>query len=381
MAAEIFSLDELDAEPGARLFSAGTEQLGFAYKHFRNGLSRGVEQVTLRCGGMIVAILPTRGMGIRQAECMGVRFGWDSPVAGPVHPMWVPLADPGGLGWLEGFDEMMVRCGLTSNGAPEFDSRGHLLFPLHGRIANLPASDVVIELDHDSGVIQISGTVVESRFHFSKLRLETTIRLDRRQTRIEITDRVVNASERPAEIQMLYHNNFGTPILGKGARFLAPLKRLAPRDKVAGGCLKNWNKFSGPDSSCREEVYFLELAADENQRSRAMLVDADQRRGVSVDYDTTTLPCFTLWKNAVGMADGYVSGLEPGTNFPNTKSFESQKGRVVALRGGERVDFSVNIEMHLSNNAVGSALRQINDRSPARPEILDQPNPDWSPAP
>lgn len=380
MAVESFFLVELDTKSRGSTFSAGTEELGFEYNQLLHGRSRGVQVISLRCGDMTVEVLPTRGMGIRQAECSGVRFGWDSPVAGPVHPRWVPISDPGGLGWLEGFDEMMVRCGLMSNGAPEFDSAGRLLYPLHGRIANLPASDAVVELDQDSGVIQISGFVLESRFHFSNLQMETAIRLDRRQSRIEIFDRVVNASERPTEIQMLYHNNFGTPVLGKGASFRAPLKRLAPRDSVAARRLPTWSEFAGPDPAYREEVYFMELAVDENQRSRAMLVDAGQQRAVSVDYDASTLPCFTLWKNTVGEADGYVAGLEPGTNFPNAKSFESQKGRIVALTGGESVDFSVNLEMHVGNKIVASAMQQINDLSPSRSEILDQPNPEWSPA-
>lgn len=379
MAVESFSLTELDTKSRGSTFTVGTEVLGFDYNQLLYGRSRGVQVITLRCGDMTVEVLPTRGMGVRQAECSGVRFGWDSPVAGPVHPLWVPISDPGGLGWLEGFDEMMVRCGLISNGAPEFDSTGRLVYPLHGRIANLPALDVVVELDQDSGFIQITGFVLESRFHFSNLRMETTIRLDRRRSRIEIIDQVVNASERPTEIQMLYHNNFGTPVLGKGASFLAPLKRLAPRDSVAAGRLPTWSEFAGPDSAYREEVYFMELADDENQRSRAMLVDADQQRAVSVDYDASTLPCFTLWKNTVGMADGYVAGLEPGTNFPNAKSFESQKGRVVALAGGECVSFSVNLEMHIGNTAVNSAMQQINDLSPSHAELLDQPNPEWSP--
>ena len=53
-----------------------------------------------------------------------VEVGWQSPVDGPVHPQFVPLADPSGLGFLDGFDELIVRCGLESNGAPEFDERG-----------------------------------------------------------------------------------------------------------------------------------------------------------------------------------------------------------------------------------------------------------------
>ena len=47
----------------------------------------------------------------------------------PVHPAFVPIAEPSGVGWLSGFDELMCRCGLESNGAPDFDERGQLAFP------------------------------------------------------------------------------------------------------------------------------------------------------------------------------------------------------------------------------------------------------------
>ena len=74
-------------------------------------------------------------------------LGWNSPIRGPVHPKFVPIAEPSGLGWLDGFDELLCRCGLFSNGAPDFDERGVLLHPLHGRIANRPAHRLSVETD------------------------------------------------------------------------------------------------------------------------------------------------------------------------------------------------------------------------------------------
>ena len=88
-----------------------------------------------------------------------------------------PIAEPSGLGWLDGFDEMMVRCGLASNGAPEFDENGKLVWPLHGRIANLPASEVHVNIDENVGRIAIRGTVYENRFHIQRLQLQTEISL------------------------------------------------------------------------------------------------------------------------------------------------------------------------------------------------------------
>ena len=67
------------------------------------------------------------------------------------NPEFVNLMSKGGLGWLEGFDELLVRCGLENNGAP-YDvktinsdgSESHTTFGLHGKIANIPASFVAV---------------------------------------------------------------------------------------------------------------------------------------------------------------------------------------------------------------------------------------------
>ena len=34
-------------------------------------------------------------------DCGDVQLGWKSPVKGPVHPAFVPLWEPSGIGWLE----------------------------------------------------------------------------------------------------------------------------------------------------------------------------------------------------------------------------------------------------------------------------------------
>ena len=186
-------------------FCGGSEALGWDFQRMGAGQSCGVEKLTIRCGSKSIDILPTRGMGIWRANDGDVRFGWDSPVSGPVHPMWVDVNEPSGLGWLDGFDEMLVRCGLASNGAPEFDANGQLIWPLHGRIANLPASQLSVAVDETKGRITVKGTVVENRFHFHRLRLETTISMQLDSAEISITDCVTNLSDRPDNIQMLYH--------------------------------------------------------------------------------------------------------------------------------------------------------------------------------
>ena len=50
-------------------------------------------------------------------------FDWaGSPVEEIVHPKYIDLESRGGLGWLEGFNEWMVRCGLEFAGHPGEDT-------------------------------------------------------------------------------------------------------------------------------------------------------------------------------------------------------------------------------------------------------------------
>ena len=51
-------------------------------------------------------------MGILEVISGDLRLGWNSPVKEVVHPSFIDLESRGGLGWLEGFNEWMVRCGL-----------------------------------------------------------------------------------------------------------------------------------------------------------------------------------------------------------------------------------------------------------------------------
>ena len=215
-------------------------------RRLHGGLRDGVDVLEIDNGVLSVVVVPTRGMGIWRAAVGQLTIGWHSPNRGPVHPRWVPLHEPSGLGWLEGFDELLVRCGLENNGAPVFDDNGRLAYPLHGRIANRPAHHVSVSVDGDSGQIQVRGIVEETRFHFAKLRLTSTLRTWVGQPRLEIHDQVTNFSACPANMQLLYHINFGPPLLEAGARIVAPVQTVVPRDGRAAEGISDWTTYGPP---------------------------------------------------------------------------------------------------------------------------------------
>jgi galactose mutarotase-like enzyme len=343
----------------------------------RGGLCQGVEVISIDNGRLRFDVLPTRGMNVHRAWIDGQPIGWKSPVLGPVHPSFVPLSEPSGLGWLDGFDEWVARCGLESNGAPDFDARGKLRYGLHGRISNRPAHQVDLHVDGDSGVITLTGIVDETRFLFSKLRLTTTITTQVGERALEIHDSVQNLSASPAECQLLYHVNFGPPLLDEGARVTLPVRKLAPRDARAAEDLATWEQYPAAQPGYSEQVYFAELQADDQGSTRAVLANAAGTRASSLIHNTRQLPCFSLWKNTAAEPDGCVTGLEPATNFPNPRSFEGRHGRVVKLDGNARETFHLRFEFHQNATEVDQAIAAAQALQASRPEILDQPAPEW----
>ncbi|MGB0808550.1 MAG: DUF4432 family protein, partial [bacterium] len=131
-----------------------TSTWGIKKSTLQGGLQQGIDLIEVNNGNFSFAVVPTRGMGIWRGSYSGKNLGWDSPVKDLVHPAFIELNDRGGLGWLKGFNEWIVRCGLSSNGAPGNDeiidnngNKAEVFLPLHGKIANIPARFVEVQVE------------------------------------------------------------------------------------------------------------------------------------------------------------------------------------------------------------------------------------------
>ena len=346
------SFGPADVAGAAKAWSVQVRTLG-------GGRRDGVQVVDVTTGALRVVVVPTRGMALWKLWWNGAEVGWQAPARGPVHPRFVPLTEEGGLGWLDGFDELLCRCGLQSNGAPEWDERGRLLWPLHGRIGNLPAHALAVTVDGDTGEVAIRGEVDEGRLFGPKLRLVSTTTLRPDAPVVRLRDEVVNRSAEPGELELLYHVNFGAPVVVPGTRLIVPAKTISPRDDRAAARAQEWHRCGPGEPLRKEEVYYLELHADERSRTRALLAAPGDACGASVAWDVRELPCFTLWKNPQAAADGCVTGLEPGTNHPNRRSFEKLRKRVVALAPGATHAVDLELEFHPDRASVARAQAEV----------------------
>ncbi|MCH9654868.1 MAG: aldose 1-epimerase family protein [Planctomycetes bacterium] len=348
-------------------------------KQLHGGLSEGVDLIEVNNGALTLSILPSRGMGVWKGAFQGIPLEWKSPVKTPINPAFVNLSERGGLGWLSGFNELICRCGLISNGPPGTDSAGNPLeseLTLHGRIANTPAHYVCVELNPaEGGMIKITGRMEEGILFGSHFLLESTLETQIGSSEFLIRDRITNLGPDAAESELLYHINIGPPFLEAGSKFMMPFDEMAPRDPRAAEGVKDFNTYLGPTPDYAEQAYYFLPICDEKGETPALLCNKQGDLGFQVSFKKAFLPYFTLWKNTGSESGGYVTGLEPAINFPNFRGVEREQGRLRALGSGDsyETEFRISILNHQDSvDEVRQKITKLNEQSPSI--IHDQPH-------
>ncbi len=336
------------------------------------GKQEGVRLVTLNNGKIQIVLIPTRGMGILEVATVpykGFKLGWKSPVTEIVHPQHVNLNLRGGLGWLEGFNEWLCRCGLENTGQAGKDEiinnvgdKQTVDLTLHGKIANIPASEVEVIVETNAPYrITVRGVVHEKMLFGPKLELVTEVSTTPGIDTFRIQDTVINKGSQPQEYQILYHYNFGKPLLGEGAKLHVPVERVTPYNDNAAKAVKSWNTFAGPKPGYVEQVYLMRPLEDPNGRVNILLHDAKKERGVALQYFKKELPYLTLWKNTGHDDDGYVIGIEPGVSFPNMRKIERAAGRVPTLAGGASHTMRMDFRLVSQKQDIDDLIRQYDE--------------------
>ena len=346
------------------------------------GKQEGVELLTLDNGILKIVVIPARGMGILEVTMDELRLGWDSPVKEVVHPSFIDLESRGGLGWLEGFNEWMVRCGLEFAGHPGTDQfinntgdKATLDLTLHGKIQNIPASSYEVIVDPEPPHrIRIKGTVYESFFYGPKLKLITEISTLPGSNSFQISDQLTNEGPSAQEFQLIYHGNYGSSILEEGAMVFAPAQSVTPMNVHAAKFLADWQTYRGPTESFIEEVFLLKPLGTENAEALALLTNKAKDLATSVRWNLNELPYLTVWKNTASREDGYVTGIEPATGYPFNRLVERKYNRVPKLAPGETRNFTLDFGIHLGKEEVDPLIAEATDlQTQATLELIPTP--------
>ncbi len=333
------------------------------------GKQDGVDVVEIDNGQLVLSIVPTRGMAIHEVRRGAIRLGWDSPVKELVHPKYIHLEDHGGIGWLEGFSEWMARCGLEFSGHPGLD-HGRLL-TLHGKIGNIPASEVVVSVDlQPPHRIRVRGKVAERWFNGPQLELWAEVSTVPGSASFRLNDLVTNYSDREQEFTVLYHANFGPPLLEAGSRLHGTIQKIVPFDEAAAAGLEGWHTYGEPKVNAPEAVFCMYPTADAAGKSHFLLHNAAGNMGVSFSFFKDQLPYFTQWKNENSLNNGYVTGLEPGTGFPHNRSVERKYDRVPKLGPGANRNFTITYRLHDGPEEVAAEVQRVASLQKGKVELV-----------
>ncbi|MDG2208203.1 MAG: aldose 1-epimerase family protein [Pirellulales bacterium] len=346
------------------------------------GKQEGVDIVTIDNGRLKMIVVPTRGMSILGVSMGPLRLGWDSPVREVVHPSLINLQDREGLGWLDGFNEWLVRCGLEFAGHPGIDTFrdntgaiSEQRLTLHGKIGNIPASEVTVSVEPGPPhILRLRGRVDEISFYGAALELQTEVSTTVGSHEFEIRDMVTNRGAESQEFEIIYHANFGPPLLESGASLVVPIRKVQPMNAVAAKSLQGFQQISGPVAGKKEEVFLIEPLSDSQGDTLVLLQNANRRLGCSVTYSLEQMPFLTIWKNTALPRSGYVMGIEPGTNYPFNRSVERKAGRLKKLSAGESAEFRLAYTLHSDEASVREAAERIAFlQEDFEPQVLPEP--------
>jgi len=256
-----------------------------------------------------------------------------------------------GFEWLHTFGGgLLTTCGLTHVGAPDNDESGQR--GLHGRISNLRSNvESVIQPNLDDNKLDMSITAVvkQSSVFGPSLELRRTISSTLGEAVIKVHDEVKNCGNSQAPHMILYHCNFGWPLVDEGVDIVykgSCKSRGMDFDDELFNEDHNYRKCQPPLESHRgfgESAGFVDVETDKNGICQVGLVNKKLPLAMVMKYQKQQLPYMTNWQHW-GPGE-YVCALEPGTNPPMGQTRARQQNELILLAPGEKKTYELEISV------------------------------------
>jgi len=256
-----------------------------------------------------------------------------------------------GMEWLYSFaGGLLTTCGLTHVGGPESDeteSRG-----LHGRISNNPATiESIVQPKPAAGKTDMSITAVikESRVFGPQLELRRTISSELGKSTITVRDEVTNQGNTPSPHMILYHCNFGWPLVDDRSEIIYKGRcesRGMDFDNELFNDTNDYKRCQKPLESHRgagESCGFIDVEPDSEGNCCVGLVNSQLALALKMTYQKRQLPALANWQHW-GRGE-YVCALEPGTNFPIGQNKARKSNKLITLEPGEKRNYDLEIQV------------------------------------
>ncbi|RIK30989.1 MAG: DUF4432 domain-containing protein [Chloroflexi bacterium] len=319
-------------------FADLSQLAGVRLVEYQEGKTRGMRVAQVYTGsGLRFEILLDRALDIGAAEHNGRALAWTYPALGAPQ-----FYDPRQAGWVRTFGGGLVTtCGLDFFGQPENDNSQEL--GLHGRISHTPAEQtrVTTEWRGDDYVLQVEGRARQAAIFGENLVLTRRVTTRLGANSFTLHDTVTNEGFRAAPHMLLYHCNFGFPVVSPDSEILLDVETTQPRDGRAAKGLTQASRFENPAADYPEQVFFHAPRADAQGYAQAKIMNRALHFGAYVKWRMANLPYLGQWK--LMQAGEYVCALEPATSWETPRAQLRREGRLKMLAPGESVAYELEL--------------------------------------
>ncbi len=328
-----------DRDALRRLVGSEAQLAGVRRVELADGRVRGLRAAQVYTGsGFRFTVLLDRGLDLEGAEHNGRPLAWIHPALGGPE-----LHERRGLGWLRTFGGgLLTTCGLTHYGPP--DPSGPEGHGLHGRASHLPAEDVRVRQEWREGEywLEVEGETRQSRLFGENLRLQRRISTRMGANSLLLEDVVSNQGFRLSPVAVLYHCNFGFPVVSPDSELIVYDRSVEPRDEAARAGLDEHRRFETPQPGFAEQVFYHQPQPDAQGMASAAIVNRVLGFGAFLRWRATDLPVLAQWK-MTGEGE-YVCGLEPCMHEmrPSRQQLVDE-GLMRQLAPGESIGFRLEI--------------------------------------
>lgn len=280
--------------------------------------------------GLQYTLLPDRGLDISLATFKGINLVYQTS-NGETHPVY---NEPEGFGWLHTIaGGLLTTCGLTHLSPPYIDDGEQL--DLHGRYSTIPFKKLVDLSAWEGEEYHYKlRCIVEDRILFGKkLWMEREISSVRGQDTIRITDKVTNFGNVASPYTILYHMNFGYPLLSKDIEFIIDPLESIPHDADAVQGINEFRNLIKPQPAYRQQVFIHTMRGDQKGKTSVTLKNIKVGTAITIKFNMNLLPYITQWK-IIGYGE-YVLGIEPSNVQCKSRKIIREEKALFMLHPGE----------------------------------------------
>ncbi len=325
------------------------------------GKRDGVEAVFFdNSSGLSFSVLPGRGMDLGQFYYKGVSLSWRSAVGETSAAFF----EPSGFGMERSYHGgMMHISGINYAGLPCEDNGESL--GLHGRISNTPSEDTYSEgkWNGDDYELGFKGRVREVTATGSRLELKRSIRLRLGEPVVFIDDVVTNIGYETTEHMILYHTNFGFPLLDNKTSFIIPSKKITAFNEYSAENIDSCKCSSAPDSDSQGDIFYYDLASDNNGRTEFAVINPEINNGegiaLSFEYNKDALSNLLEWKFC--RRGYYVTELGPANCHVAGRAAEREAGTLKFLKPGESMEYRLKISVCEGKDNLNAVKERVNN--------------------